>query len=486
MYAVEPLLLTNEKKSQEAFKKQLDATADAICATFVDDKAYTGRSPQQLQQQLEAISMLPKHGIGFEAMLDEAKKLILPNCLRPSSTSYMAHLHSPALLESISAELMITAFNQSMDSWDQAPIATEIEVEVIKNLCRMFGYGKQSDGVFTSGGSQTNFCALLLARDGYCNRVLHHDIKKDGLPASYAKFRLYASEVSHFSMEKSAHMLGLGYQAVRKVPIDANGKMDTRCLEKMIKEDLDKGNLPFCVVATIGTTDYGTIDDVQAIGQICKRYGLYLHADAAYGSGLIVSDTYGSRLGDLSSCDSITVDFHKMFLLPISCSALLVKDGSRLDAFQLHADYLNREEDEADGYVNLVGKSMQTTRRFDALKVWIAFRTRGKDGFGKIIDTCVENAAYLYDQLNKDSVFQVAIKSEISSVVFRLDANDETNKKIRRQLLLNEGIVIGQTVYQGKTYLKFTLLNPLVTHDHLDELVKIIKKIGLQLIRQSA
>ena len=210
---------------------------------------------------------------------------------------------------------------------------------------------------------------------------------------------------------------------------------------------------------------------------------MWLHADAAYGSGVILSEEYKHRLDGINLCNSITVDFHKMFLLPISCSAVLVKDGSTFDALTIHADYLNREEDEEDGYTNLVDKSLQTTRRFDALKVWMSFQIRGKDGWSKIITTSMSNAQYFYQQLSKNNNFQVITQPEISSVVFRYVSQktpntDEINKKVRRQLLHKHGVVIGQTVSNGYVCLKFTLLNPLMTHEKLDSLIDLILKLS--------
>ncbi|MGH0052787.1 MAG: pyridoxal phosphate-dependent decarboxylase family protein, partial [Sphaerochaetaceae bacterium] len=312
----------------------------------------------------------------------------------------------------------------------------------------------------------------------YCSEVLHHDVRKLGLPSSYHKLRLYTSEASHFSMLKSAHLLGIGYDAVRKVPIDDACRMDVKELTTMIEEDKQRGLLPFCVVATIGTTDYGSIDPVSSLRSICDKEGMFLHADAAYGSGLQLSETYRQRLGDLSLCNSITVDFHKMFLLPISCGALLVKDKEYFSLFSLHADYLNREEDEEEGYTNLVGKSLQTTRRFDALKVWMAFQCRGKDGYADIIDTCIENAAYLAKKLQSHPDFTLAIMPELSSVVFRHKGSCELNKRIRKTLLHHHQVVIGQTVYKGQTYVKFTLLNPTLTKEHLDELLILIDDLA--------
>lgn len=470
------LLLT--KDSKEEFKQMIIRTAEAIADSLCDTKAYAGLSPEDLKKAVHVENLLPDNGEGFDNVLDALKRQILPNFLRTSSTDYMAHLHSPALLESIAAELIIAAFNQSMDSWDQAPVATEVELEVIQKLCSLYGYDEKSDGVFTSGGSQSNISALLFARDWYCKNKLGYDVKKHGLPENYRKLRIYTSEISHFSMEKGAHLLGLGYDAVVKVPVDDKQKIDACALKKLIEQDLENGNLPFCVVATIGTTDYGSIDPMSEISSVCQKYGLWLHADAAYGSAVILSSKYAQRVAGFNLCDSITVDFHKMFLLPISCSAVLLKDASNFEALELHADYLNREEDEEDGYTNLVGKSLQTTRRFDALKVWVSFKMRGKDGWGEIIDTCMENAAYLYSRLRNDAEFETVTEPEISSVVFRIASTDDTNKRVRRALIHKHGVVIGQTVYNGKVFLKFTLLNPLVTHEKLDSLLELIKSIA--------
>ena len=188
-----------------------------------------------------------------------------------------------------------------------------------------------------------------------------------------------------------------------------------------------------------------------------------------------MSSKYRERLGDLSLADSITIDFHKMFLLPISCSALLMKNGKKLECFELHADYLNREEDEEDGYINLVGKSMQTTRRFDALKVFMAFQTRGKDGFDEMITKVIDNADYFWSLIKDDPDFIVPVKPELSSVVFALTDGDEVNKRVRRRLLEN-GTVIGQTVMNGKVMLKFTLLNPNLDFSDFPALIEKIKE----------
>lgn len=477
------IFITDDKKTLEEYESIIQKTSRAITDSFVNDKAYSGPLPFDLKKLVD-VPMLPEHGLGFDKTLEQIKKLILPNFVRTSSTDYMAHLHSATLLETIAAELIISTFNQSMDSWDQSPVATEIEVQTINQLCHLFGYDENADGVFTSGGSQSNTIGIFLARDWFCKTKLNYDVKKLGLPKDYKKFRLYTSEISHFSMEKSTHLLGLGYDAVVKVPVDKKMKMDINALKSLIEQDKKANNIPFCVVATIGTTDYGSIDPISEIAEICQENGIWFHCDAAYASGAIMSAKYKNRIDGLSKADSITVDFHKMFMMPISCSCSLIKNAKNFEPCELHADYLNREEDEEDGYTNLVSKSMQTTRRFDALKVWISFQCRGKDGWAELIDTCIENAKYVYDSLEKRTDFERTCEPELSSIVFRLydkslsdKENDEINKKIRRTLIHKEGVVIGQTVYNGKVHLKFTLINPLTTHQKLDELMDLIVQL---------
>ncbi len=482
------LFLTSDKKARKEYNKLLKQTAKAVSDAFVNESAYSGPTPDELKEIVRQDIILPEHGLGWDKVFELTKEKVLPNLLRTPSTEYMPHLHGPSLLETIAAETIISTFNQSMDSWDQSPVATEIEVETIRHLCKLYGYDtSKADGVFTSGGSQSNQTALLLARDWFCNKHLNYDVKKYGLDEKCSKLRMYTSEISHFSMEKSCHIMGLGYKSVVKVPVDSRKKMDVSALRSLIEADIKAGNIPFLIVGTVGTTDFGSIDPLEELSQLAREHNMWFHADAAYGSGVIMSQKYSDRVKGLSLCDSITVDFHKMFLMPISCSAVLLKDGSTFDALTIHADYLNREEDEEDGYTNLVDKSMQTTRRFDALKVWMSFQTRGRDGWSKIITTSMDNAAYLYSILRNDSDFAVITEPEISSVVFRYKGNDslsgeeldEINKKVRRTLIHEHGTIIGQTVSDGRVCLKFTLLNPRVTHEKLDELKELIKKLAI-------
>jgi L-2,4-diaminobutyrate decarboxylase len=481
MSSTDPLLLSESEEVKKRFSEMIEETLSAVLDSYSDGSAFSGIDPYDLRERIGSLGFLPDEGKGFEQVLRDTKEVILPHMLRTWSTKYMPHLHSPVLTESICSELIISCFNSSMDSWDQGPAATELEESMIHGLLYLYGFPVEAgDGCFTSGGSQSNISAIIAARDWYCQQRFGWDVKLNGLPPEYSKLRVYTSEISHFSMDKASHILGMGYNAVRKIPVDSKCRIDLGAFQRMLEEDVAAGLYPYCAVATFGSTDFGSIDDAAGMRELCDRYGMHLHADAAYGSGLIMSREYKGRIAAISLCDSITVDFHKMFLLPISCSAILVKDRERLKCFELHADYLNREEDEEDGYINLVGKSMQTTRRFDALKVYMAFQTRGVDGYGRIIDTAVGNASYFYRRISGDPDFVAPVEPELSSVVFALKAGDEVNKKVRRRLL-SEGTVIGQTVMGGRVMLKFTLLNPNLGHGQIDEIIERIRELGSEL-----
>lgn len=486
------LFFSEDKKDKKILKEQLTKTFKSLYKVFNTQKCYNGAKPAVVNAAVSSIDILPDDGVGFDEALKTLEEKVYPYMVYPPSKNYMAHLHSPVLIESLSSELILNTFNQSMDSWDQGPASTNVEEEVVHTLCSLFGY-EEGDGALTSGGSQSNLTATFLARDAKLE-ALGFDARNNPLGEWSEKLVCYVSEISHFSFDKAAHLLGLSYKNVRHVVVDDKYRMDMDELEALIKEDIEAGLVPFLVVATVGTTDFGSIDPLSEISTICRKYEMYMHADAAYGSALIMSDEYKSRIQGIDKADSITVDFHKMFLLPISCSCLLVKDKNYLNPLSFHAVYLNREEEESDGYTNLVSKGLQTTRRFDALKVLFSFLVRGKKGFNEIVNKNIENAKYFYNILKRDRAFEVLNNPEISAVVFRvvykkkgikhhnrnIDAN-ALNKNIRHNLMHEKGIFIGETEVNGHTYLKTTILNPRLEKSDFDRLKKTIIQTSFSL-----
>lgn len=299
------------------------------------------------------------------------------------------------------------------------------------------------------------------------------------------------SEAAHFSIAQSAALLGLGQQAVVAVKTDETYRMCTVDLERTLDSLKDQGLIPFLLVATAGTTDYGSIDPLLSLRAIADTRQLWLHVDAAYGGALMLSKQHQSKLAGIELADSITVDFHKLFYQPISCGAFMLKERHNFRWMKLHADYLN-PHDEAEHIPNLVGKSLQTTRRFDSLKLYMSLQHIGTNVFGEIIDYTIELSEQFARRLEEHQQFELLHEPEINAVVFRYvpsyipdhyDADtwsDELNAYLREELLGQGVAVLARTRNKGRACLKVTLLNPETTIADLQFIIDQIITIGRQ------
>jgi L-2,4-diaminobutyrate decarboxylase len=240
-------------------------------------------------------------------------------------------------------------------------------------------------------------------------------------------------------------------------------------------------------VATAGTTDFGSIDPLPEISALAQQAGAWLHVDAAYGSALLLSDQYREKLSGLESADSISMDFHKEFWQCISCAALLVRDAGQLRHLRIHADYLNPESDEEAGIPNLVGKSLSTTRRFDALKLWFSFQVLGREKFGKMVDRTIELAAHAARFIRSNPPLELLNEPEYGCVVFRYRPSgpqvdgDRLNSVLRQRLLERGLAVIGHTRVDERQYLKLTCMNPATSEQEIEALLLLIAEEGKRL-----
>lgn len=349
------------------------------------------------------------------------------------------------------------------------PSGTLIERKLIDWTNERIGLGPHADGVFTSGGSQSNLQALLLARE---------EAKTDTL----AKLRIFASEVSHFSVKKSAKLLGLGQDAVVSIPVGADKRMQTVALARELERCKSAGLVPMAVVATAGTTDFGSIDPLPEVAALCEQFGVWMHVDAAYGCGLLASLKYRGRIDGIERADSVTVDYHKSFFQPVSSSALLVRDADTLRHATYHAEYLNPRRMVHERIPNQVDKSLQTTRRFDALKLWMTLRVMGADGVGQLFDEVCDLAVEGWELLAADPRFDVVVEPTLSTLVYRYIPAavtdpaeiDRANLYARKALFASGDAVVAGTKVAGRHYLKFTLLNPETTVDDIAAVLDLI------------
>ncbi len=434
------------------------------------DGPTTGRSPELAAKPVADVDLdRPLGDTG--AALAEVRDLWLDDAVWFHDERYAAHLNCPVVIPALVAELLLSAVNTSMDTFDQSVGGTFMERHLVDWTAGRVGYPEPTrDGIFTSGGSQSNLQALLLAR-GEANR-------RGVAPTA---MRILTSADSHFSIAKSARLLGLD-DATIAVPTGPDRRMDVAALADQLDRCVAAGQVPIAVVATAGTTDFGMVDPLHPVADLCQAHDAWFHVDAAYGGGLLASPTHRHLLDGIERSDSVTVDYHKTWFQPVSSSALLVRDGTTLTHAAWYADYLNPRD---SANPNQVDKSLQTTRRFDALKLWLTLRVMGPDLVGSYLDTVIDLARQVHHRLRDLDDLDLAPPSQLSTVVFRYtpeglddEATDELNRRIRAAVWSRGRSVVAATKVDGRQYLKLTLLNPRATLASVLEIVEEIRETG--------
>lgn len=439
----------------------------ALENAHIQDGPYAGSSLDDLRRLVESIEPFPDAGLGTAAVVEDVGGAAVRHALAVSHPRAVAHLHCPVAVPALAAEALISLTNQSLDSWDQSPFATLVEERVVRWLAAEAGLGDAATGSFTSGASQSNMTALHLAAE------------RCGLAARHTGI-IFTSAHAHFSIFKSARILGFAADAVVTVDVDSEGRMRPEALAAKIERARQAGRPVVAIVATAGTTDLGAIDPLEAIAALAQRHGIFLHVDAAYGGGLLFS-RHRTRLAGIEKAHSIALDFHKMLFQPISCGVLLVADEADFLPLGMKADYLNPEEAVFEGAPNLVERSFQTTRRADALKVLMTTRALGRDGLDTLICRTLENAAAAADAVSARGHLQLARVPSLSTVVFRYvspagpDLADEMTNRIRARLFEAGVAALATTVLDGRVHFKLTLLNPRSTPDVVNRVLDAIE-----------
>ncbi len=480
-------LFCNDDKAIQDYDNAMNQAVQAVKTWLQEDKMYTGGSIKELRSK---IAFAPSaDGLGLSKALERATKIFLNNSLKVHHPQSLAHLHCPTMVASQVAEVLINATNQSMDSWDQSPAGSLMEVQLIDWLRQKVGFGSGDAGVFTSGGTQSNLMGVLLARD-WCiaNNWQNADgqawsVQRDGLPAdALQKVKVICSENAHFSVQKNMAMMGMGFQSVVTVPVNDKAQIDISALEKTMAQLKADGKIVACVVATAGTTDAGAIDDIKAIRTLTDKYGAWLHIDAAWGGALILSNEYRHLLDGIETADSITLDFHKHYFQSISCGAFLLKDKNNYRFMHYEAEYLNSAYDEEHGVPNLVSKSLQTTRRFDALKLWLTVEALGETLYGSMIDHGVDLTRAVADFIKASDELELLVEPQFASVLFRVvpkgypaEFVDSLNQNVADELFARGEANIGVTRVidsrQNVQSLKMTTLSPIATLENVKSLL---------------
>lgn len=468
-----------------SYDRALDAARAAVQAHLAAATPYAGESYDDLTAAFDDVEFVPEEGVGLATAVERARP-VMEHAVGVSHPTCIAHLQCPPMVPALAAEVMLTATNQSLDSWDQSPAATVLEEQFVGALCALFGFDR-GDGVFTGGATGSTLLGLLLARE----RALAdrgHDGGRDGVPADHG-LRVLCSADAHFTTKQAAAVLGLGEASVVPVPTDDDHRMSVPALDRTLADLRARDLRPFALVGTAGTTDFGRIDPLDALADRAAENDLWLHVDAAYGGALVLSDRHREKLAGIDRADSVAVDFHKLFFQPISCGAFLLCDPAHFEHIAHNAAYLNPEDADVP---NLVEKSLQTTRRFDALKPFLSLQAVGRQGFAALVDRVLDLADRAAARIAARPDFELACEPSLSTVVFRYvpdsgdrdTSPDAVNAHIRDRLLEEDEAVLARTEVGDDTYLKMTLLNPRTTVEHIERVLDAVSDHGSALVAE--
>jgi len=420
---------------------------------------------------------LPQDPSSPDSVLEELQAKLLPYCTHVGHPGYMGLITPSPSPVGIIADLLCSGLNQNVGAYSIGPSAVAMERRVVRWLTDLCGYDENAGGNLTSGGMMANFIGLKVGRDAVTKDRSQHEGVRD-------RWAVYVSEERHVSIDKAVDCIGLGREALRALPTDDCFQLRLDALEQAIAEDKKHGVRPMCVVGVFGTTNTGAIDDLRQLRRIADREGMWLHADAAYGGGMLLSHAWPGHNRGLELADSITIDPHKWFYAPLDAGAVLVKDQRRLTAsFGIKPSYLTDEFDHANERYQYYVHGFEQSRRFRSLKVWMSFKRYGARQIGEWIDNNVRQAKHLYALAAGDPDFEAASNPPMSAICIRYKGKGLDEQQLRKlhaevARRVEEGgrFWISTTELKGKTWFRINPVNFRTRQEHMEELFALLQK----------
>jgi len=440
-------------------------------------------TPEPTPADLEKLfdEPLPEKGIALEDILARFREDIAPNAMGVPSPRYFGQFNPTPLPIGVWADALSSMLNQNAGAWRNGPTSAMIEARVIRWLCDLLNYGPQSFGTLASGGSEANLIALKCARDS-----VGANIKDRGLRTAPGDLVIYASEQCHYSIDKSADILGLGRESVRKNPTDNRFHVNLDALREAIAKDREAGRVPCCVVGVAGATSTGVIDPLETLAAIARENDCWYHVDAAYGGPLAFSPQHRDKLRGIELADSITFDPHKWMFVPFSCGVSLVRDGGRVlrDAFDMTPEYLSEDRGGADVEFDFFRYGQMGTRRFNSLKLWMAMKFMGREGYARTVERQIELTKYLAKQVDKLPGFMRVGEVETAVCCFRfvpepdLSGPDLDRLQQRLQQIIERSgeAWLTTTVLHGRRAMRVNINSFLTEQHHIDDLVNLLAR----------
>jgi len=427
---------------------------------------------------------VPEEPTDWRALLELFEREVVPRSFHLPSPRYFGLMNPTPLPIAVFAEALAAALNQNVGAWHHSPAATAIEAATVRWLCEIVGYPATAFGSLTSGGSLANTTGLKIALAAKVPASTTEGLH--GLPYRPV---LYASAEAHFSIEKSANILGLGTHALRKVPVDRDARMDVAALRRMVAADRAAGLAPFCVVGIAGVTSNGVIERLDAIADAAAAFGLWYHVDAAYGAGGLMSERLRPRYLGIERADSVTVDPHKWWYMPYPCGAILTRDGDAgRRAFVAQAVYIPETADA----IEFRDHGLAGSRPFSALKLWLAMKLVGRRAYGRHAEEQVDLARRFAAELTRDGDWETVtpVDTAITAVRYtgghggtggadglalaadgRRPTADAVQDRIVARVLAGRRHWISPTTTVGKRAIRVMVISYLTRWEHLQELI---------------
>jgi aromatic-L-amino-acid decarboxylase len=414
----------------------------------------------------------------LDRILDDYRARIEPNVTHWNHPGFLAYFAITGSGPGIVGETLAAGLNVNAMLWRTSPAAVELEARVCDWLRRMMGLPAGFSGHINDTASSSSLVALAAAR----HRLPGLDIRVRGLAgrSDLPPLVIYASDQAHSSIDKSAIVLGIGQENVRKVPTDEAFRMSVPALEEAIARDRAAGRLPMAVVATAGTTSTTSVDPIEPIAEICRREGIWLHVDAAYAGSAAICPELRAQMPGLGLADSLVVNPHKWLFTPVDCSVLYVRDPALLrDAFSLIPEYLRTDEP----VTNPMDLGFQLGRRFRALKLWMVIRAFGVSGLQESIREHCILARELAGRIEAHPGFELAAPVPFSTVCFRAlqpgsspEEQDRLQHRVVERVNAAGPFFLSPTALRGRTTLRVAIGNLRTTREHMDALWELLRE----------
>ena len=469
--AVSPTFITAEYV--EDFRRTAHQAVDWVAEYLRDPRRYPVVSRIHPGALIDALpASAPERGESYERILGDFEKLILPAVTHWNHPDFFAFFATSSCAPAIVGELLAAALNTNGLHWKTSPALAELEQVSLGWLRRWMGLPEGWFGIIYDTASVGSLHAIAAARE-FVDPEAH-------ARGSLGNLVLYTSDQAHSSIEKGAIALGIGQKNVRKIPTDAEFRMKPDVLAAAIEQDIAAGRKPFCVVATVGTTATTSVDPVPAIADLCERYKLWLHVDAAYAGTAAIVPEYRHILAGCERAHSFLVNPMKWMFIPVDLDAFYTRRPDILRrAFSLTPEYLRTAGAERE--VNLMDYAVPLGRRFRALKLWMTMRYFGREGIERILRAHMEWAQKLARLVDADPQFERVAPVPLSVVCFRYKGSDDDNRRIVERVNDSGKAYISQTVLNGRVALRIAIGNLGTTWDDVAqcwELVRSAAKSG--------